>query len=112
MLLFALLAEASREPVPVGMYRGPTGLIDLEHFNATALGPYPKCHPRHGQHWADTGWRSNDEAQAPFPPGHPRNSEFLSKATQEHLTWSGVPSPIYMNSNNDYIHISSYISIC
>merc|ERR1719237_1175660 len=48
---FALTGHLMKRRVPDGMFEKRDGtLIKLENFDPIELGPYPKCHPHHGEY--------------------------------------------------------------
>lgn len=111
--LFWVLGESMivLQPVPAGkfMLKKKT-FIDIEDFNATELGPFPKCHPHFGEHeqiLADgtRQWVKNDvQSDGPFLAGHPENPEWLKKSHEEQMkdnldnrfTWIGLQPNLHL----------------
>jgi len=111
---FALTGHLMKRRVPDGMFAKKDGtLISLDNFDPIELGPYPKCHPHHGEYEQvnETGahkWVKIKDApsRGPFPPGHPENLEFLAKmdaetkrtTREEMFTWKGLQPSLHLLS--------------
>mmetsp|Transcript_1630 Transcript_1630/g.3693 ORF Transcript_1630/g.3693 Transcript_1630/m.3693 type:complete len:506 (-) Transcript_1630:34-1551(-) len=88
--LFVALGLSLTHPVPEGKYETADGsLIDLDAFDPAELGPFPRCHPHHGEHrTVDNKWVKNSDVAIPegqdedtfdFPVGHPKNKAWRAK---------------------------------
>jgi minor histocompatibility antigen H13 len=90
VVTFAVIGESMVHPVPEGKFEMKDGtLIDVNDFDASDLGPYPKCHPHHEEHQVvaedgSTSWIKNTDAPngGPFPVGHPENPEWVKIADE------------------------------
>jgi len=67
-------------------------LIPIGDFNPVELGPFPKCHPRFGEHSSGDTWVKNDEigpkngeleADFVYPVGHPKNVAWMKKREEK-----------------------------
>eukprot|EP00927_Polykrikos_kofoidii_P051052 TRINITY_DN44868_c0_g1_i1.p1 TRINITY_DN44868_c0_g1~~TRINITY_DN44868_c0_g1_i1.p1 ORF type:complete len:500 (+),score=60.95 TRINITY_DN44868_c0_g1_i1:70-1500(+) len=117
--VFALAAETLKDPVPAEKFRLRNNtLIDISDFDPEELGPYPKCHPRHGEYeqideFQIRTWVKIDKApsKGPFPPGHPENSEHKARThattlrdnLENRFTWKGM-QPV--------LHLVSLATVC
>jgi len=85
----------------------------MGNFDPIELGPYPKCHPHHGEYEQvdETGARKwvkikDAPSRGPFPPGHPENPQFLEKmdadtkrtTREEMFTWKGLQPSLHLLS--------------
>uniref|UniRef100_A0A7S4RWT5 Signal peptide peptidase n=1 Tax=Alexandrium monilatum TaxID=311494 RepID=A0A7S4RWT5_9DINO len=112
LLVFVGAAEILKHPIPEGKFEKKDGtLINIKDFDPVELGPYPKCHPHHGEYEQvdESGakkWVQIKDAPSagPFPPGHPENPEFTAKrdaeakqeAKEEMLTWRGLQPTLHL----------------
>jgi len=88
VLVWAIIGQSMMHPVPEGKFEKKDGkVIDINDFDASDLGPYPKCHPHHEEHKVagENGtvtWVKNSDAAkgGPFPVGHPENPDWVKKA--------------------------------
>lgn len=114
MAFFVFVGESMKHPIPEGQFEKRDGtMIKISDFDVKELGPYPKCHPHHGEHHNGTAWVKNDDvpSSGPFHPGHPENPEWVNKSNdlamkeleENRFKWVGLqPS----------LHLLSMASLC
>jgi len=112
VMVFSFLGQSMIRPIPPGKFEMKDGtVIDINDFDPATLGPFPKCHPRFGEHQAvlengTTAWVKNSAAPSggPYPIGHPENAEWIetshADAAKENFankfTWAGLQPNLHL----------------
>ena len=82
---FVHLSYKDTFPVPEGKYfdKDLDAFINIEDYNPSTHGPYPRCHERHGFHknpvsneWVENSALNQSDPDVVFPVGHPENPEW------------------------------------
>lgn len=86
LVFFAVVGQRMEMDVPKGKFQMKNGgpLIDIDEYNPSALGPYPKCHPHHLECEINGTWVKYEtvSSSGPFPVGHPENPEWINTSTE------------------------------
>eukprot|EP00442_Polarella_glacialis_P010031 CAMPEP_0115099190 /NCGR_PEP_ID=MMETSP0227-20121206/31684_1 /TAXON_ID=89957 /ORGANISM="Polarella glacialis, Strain CCMP 1383" /LENGTH=495 /DNA_ID=CAMNT_0002494093 /DNA_START=71 /DNA_END=1558 /DNA_ORIENTATION=- len=107
LIFFALVGENLKHPVSDGKFEKKDGtIIDIGDFDASELGPHPKCHPHFEEHLLVDQWVKNKDApkEGPFPVGHPDNPEWLEKSdlqmkkksAETRFQWEGLQPNLHL----------------
>lgn len=112
VLVWAIIGQGMLQPVPEGKFLMKNGsIIDIDRYDASDLGPYPKCHPRHEQHRVvhsngTEAWVKNSDAPTggPYPVGHPENPEWVKKSDERtkaenkenRFKWKGLQANFHL----------------
>lgn len=112
IVCFAVIGQSMKHPIPEGKYQVEDGtLIDIASFDPAELGPYPTCHPHHGEHELELEngtkvWVKNSDAPngGPYPVGHPDNAKWLNMSAaywkkqneENRFTWKGLQPTLHM----------------